>query len=195
MHVLEQHCHCSRCCQLCTCALHLQELCLKCRCLDRLRCSDRCGAECCTKALIEGSLAAHRLVSATKEVVYYADIYNASMINASSWQYVMNNAGNSLYEGYTWTMDAYTSFVWGQLNSLKLVVIILLALEVRWGLGFSGMWTSLLPLLMLMPLAHVITGNMLSSIQFWHNRTNALHVLCIPYAVAHHPCLQMHTKT
>ncbi len=74
---------------------------------------------------------AHRVVSGALEVFYAYPSLLAALNTTSAWNYVMANTQDSFHEGYEWSLDHYTRYIWTELGMLKLFIAVLVALEVR----------------------------------------------------------------
>eukprot|EP00882_Tetradesmus_deserticola_P025626 GHRQ01028163.1.p1 GENE.GHRQ01028163.1~~GHRQ01028163.1.p1 ORF type:complete len:534 (+),score=138.84 GHRQ01028163.1:97-1698(+) len=70
-------------------------------------------------------------VNSGRTLHYYADDWQASMVNASAWQYIYNNGPHALYTGYAWTLDTFVDYTWRDLTTLSMTIIVLLVVEVR----------------------------------------------------------------
>lgn len=73
---------------------------------------------------------AARFCANVKEVLTTVSL-GALLNTTSAWNYIDLNAPQSLFEGYSWSLDTFVDYCYSQLGELSIVLIILLVVEVR----------------------------------------------------------------
>lgn len=70
-----------------------------------------------------------RYLLAEKDIMFNHAALKLELEKTTYFQYIMNNGPDSLFKGYSWTLDVYVDYAWQQFGSLNIVLMILLALE------------------------------------------------------------------
>lgn len=72
---------------------------------------------------------APRYLLAERDVLFNQAQLKYLLDKTTYFQYIYQNGPVSLFLGYVWTLDVFVDFAWAQFGSLKITLVILLALE------------------------------------------------------------------
>lgn len=71
-----------------------------------------------------------RYLRSCQDVIFNADTLKHKLAQTRYWNYIYFNGPESIFHGYSWSLDVYMNYAWLQLESLNSILIILIVLEV-----------------------------------------------------------------
>lgn len=72
----------------------------------------------------------HRYLQYSQDVTYNAKELKTQLIGTHYWNYIYYNGPSSVFTGYSWSLDVYMDYAWGQITALHSLVLLLMLLEV-----------------------------------------------------------------
>ncbi|GBF97004.1 hypothetical protein Rsub_09801 [Raphidocelis subcapitata] len=75
------------------------------------------------------SLPEYTFINCGRDVLFHAVALGAALENTSYYQYMAMNGPESIFDGYSWSLDVQVDMSWLQLASLNTVLIVLLVVE------------------------------------------------------------------
>jgi hypothetical protein len=71
-----------------------------------------------------------RFIQGLQDLKFNAFIEGYNLDKTPYFNYVYYNGPDSVFNGYSWSMDVHVDFAWSQLGSLSNVLVALLVIEV-----------------------------------------------------------------